>query len=261
MNILQSERDHIKLLFNNGAFILPGENKAFESYTSGTIGPYYVKSENVMRSGTDYSRVIRDISSMVKEALGFRKNLDYVVSGGERRDWFFSSPTAIKLKKPHLAIRKDGIVMGPNVDGRYVVHVADLDKKGSSPRKLWVPTIRGMGGDIRHIFFYIECDEGGENEMEGMGLRSHNLVFLNGERWMYMLAQGMISQDTYEEVMEYRDNSSVWAKKVLESEKGLNQLLGMMNGVQEDRVKAEKIMDFYGLSLKEMIKNHNSLTM
>jgi hypothetical protein len=126
-------------LFETRALRVCPKDKPFW-YTSGTIGPYYVNThflygseekavgllelidrvkddhyscpETVLEQVrlnylTDeiFSDVIDLMYEYIKKEIG-TGNFEYI-SGGERRDWFFSLMLAEKLGKPHVTIFKD----------------------------------------------------------------------------------------------------------------------------------------------------------
>ena len=118
----------------------------FFPYTSGEIGPYYVQSAAIMTNGNDYKIACQDIASMVKNAMG--EGFNGIISGGESRDWCFSlSVSEILGLPPAMIYKKDGSgqckTIGADMKGKIVAHVADLNNEGSSPRDMWVPTIKG----------------------------------------------------------------------------------------------------------------------
>lgn len=256
MSISQRERKHIEILFRNRGFTFADEKRIFLPYTSGMIGSYYVNSESVMRNGKDYHRVVENLADMVDITL--RKNSkdsDFVISGGERRDWIFSYPVAAMLSQPHLTICKNTQTFGADVRGRKVIHVADLNNEGSSLRDLWIPTIKKLGGKIDEVFFYVDRSEKGVKIVRQLGLKSRSIITLDVERWRYMLEQGMIIHEQYESVMEYRANPIEWGKKVLKSERGIETLAKLVNSLDHEiRKKGKRIVDFYEIPVS------NSLT-
>ena len=56
-------------------------------------------------NNTIYATIINALVSYLNENIDI-DNIDYV-SGGERRDWFFSNIIAFLLKKPHITVYKD----------------------------------------------------------------------------------------------------------------------------------------------------------
>ena len=129
--------DVLGALMETGALRIAPADEVFW-YTSGTVGPYYINTENLCggprkaaemldfiesrrgdkdrfpgqllrRIRTNYATdpIYRSvIDALVQEAGQKAADIDYV-SGGERRDWFFSLAVADLLDKPHLTIYKD----------------------------------------------------------------------------------------------------------------------------------------------------------
>lgn len=126
-------------LFKTNAIRFCEENKPFW-YTSGKIGPYFINTHFVYGSESQaseflsyideclsdketlpqnifkrilkqyneneiYKSVIDNMKSTIESTIDISK-IDYI-SGGERRDWFFSNIIAYLLNKPHISIFKD----------------------------------------------------------------------------------------------------------------------------------------------------------
>ena len=160
----------IKLIFDTGAFQVLEEPTIL---TSGEIGIYYVNTEKLCPNSKELLAEFGDLpAEMIKGAVQCYENDEdfrYVIealaekaesylqsynplraiaiSGGQRRDWIFSGPVAVKLDLPHVTLYKpkkgnpDRIeVMLPDrrllpdtmFDKISSVHIADLMTKGSS---------------------------------------------------------------------------------------------------------------------------------
>ncbi|MEK6928130.1 MAG: hypothetical protein AABX11_06885 [Nanoarchaeota archaeon] len=228
-----NQKKHLDILFRNGCF-KPRED--FFVYRSGQIGPYFVQSANVMTNGLDYQTAIKDMVELVRHEKD-SPDKDFVISGGERRDWIFSIPVAVNLGVGPTMICKNGEILGANMNGKKVVHVADVNNEGSSPRDYWVPAIKSAGGRIDNIFFYIDRMEDGVQVMEDLGLRANSLVQLDGNAWDYMYARRYIDEKMYGALMERMGDRGAWARKMLRSEKGLARL-AEINSITPDKVRA-----------------------
>lgn len=216
------ERNLLRLI-KNGAFKF---TDTFFPYTSGEIGPYYVSSEVVQADGHDYWGAIGDMEDLILDIIP-KQEID-IISGGESRDWVFSFPIAADFAKPHFMIYKDGSVKGgTNVRDANVVHVADLSNEGSSPKNVWVPTIRKNGGTINDIFFYVDRMEEGVKVMERLGLRSHAVVPLDQNAWDYLSNEGVINAGIYKNLRERgtsKEERDAWALRMLKSDEGMKTL-------------------------------------
>jgi orotate phosphoribosyltransferase len=218
--------------------------RTFVTYTSSEIGNYYVRAEDIMADGQAYATGCQDMATMVRSVVG--QEFKGVISGGESRDWAFSGPVAQILGLPHTMIyKKDELgqfkVIGADMKGKTVAHVADLSNEGSSPRDMWVPTIRGVGGKIDHIFFYVDRLESGVGEMKKLGLESHAVIPLDGEAWQHLQEIGIVSPEVYKSLHERMEDKDAWAKKMLRSDEGLETLLALL-GSLKTREKGQKVL-------------------
>ena len=173
-------------------------------YTSGTMGPYYINTHFLYgseKAATDLLQTIEQTVSAPAEKLPqlaaqINQQMDQVlifnqlmlamkkladskqadfISGGERRDLFFSLPAAGLLALPHLTILKDGStwyqpdINSPAIPGEQValqgkkaLHIADLVTEASSYVRAWLPAIRGLGADITETLVVIDRGQGGD---------------------------------------------------------------------------------------------------
>ncbi|MBS3079735.1 hypothetical protein J4218_06450 [Candidatus Pacearchaeota archaeon] len=237
----QMQRNNLDAIVRNKGFKF---SPTFFPYTSGEIGPYYVNSECVMKRPEDYIVAVGCIADLVTNKMS--DHLRYLISGGETRDWIFSNPVALTLKKQSIMIYKDGkIIPGDQeIKDRRFAHVADLNNEGSSPRDLWVPTIRNKGGVIEHVFFYVDRLEGGVEVMQNLGLYSDAVVPLNEDAWDYLQKGQVVSQEVYRNLKERgktKEERDAWAVKMLRSDVGLNKLIQL---IQDPKTieKAAKIL-------------------
>ena len=130
--------DLVAALLETQALQIAPPGQAFW-YTSGTIGPYYInahylfggpeKAEQLLdyiQANKDnrsefpqellarvrhhgagdalYRAVVEALAEQVRERAGGAFDC---VSGGERRDWFFSAAVADQLNRPHLLLYKE----------------------------------------------------------------------------------------------------------------------------------------------------------
>lgn len=214
-------------------------SNTFFIYTSGKIGNYYVNSESVMKNGEDYAYAAESLSVMISKILG--KEYD-VISGGERRDFIFSNPVAVSIEKPHLSLYRDGRFIGADVNGKRIVHVSDLNNEGSSPRNLWIPMIRNLGGNVENIFFYVDRMEGGVNVMRDLGLERHAVVSLDNEAWNYLLKANVVSEDVYREIRDRMEDRDEWARRMLKTDRGFEQFVEYLKNTDMKEC-ARKVME------------------
>ncbi len=231
------QEKHLVILVKNSGFQF---SSTFFPYTSGEIGPYYINSECVMKNGEDYAEAISDMTKLIISNISYDKKLDRsnnIISGGESRDWIFSFPVAYQLKAPHLMIYKDGKMLGPSIDKKYVIHVADLNNEGSSPRDKWVPAIRSSGGTIDNIFFYVDRMEDGVQVMKDLGLESHSLVPLDNNAWEFLRKSRVVDDNVYKNLTDRMEDKHAWALNMLRSDAGIKKLREMV----DDPKQCEKV--------------------
>ena len=233
--------DIISYLFETNAIRFCEENKPFW-YTSGKIGPYFInthfiygseKEANELLSFIDeslsdkmtlpkkvfdkvskqynenkiYHDVIEHIKSYIEENIDINE-IDYI-SGGERRDWFFSNAIAYLLKKPHITIYKDLSTVESNFDfsqtkevsnleGKKVLHVADLITVASSYIRAWIPAIKNLGASILWSCVVVDRMQGGKEKLEAEGVKSLSLVNVDTDLFKKALELGFINSNQLE---------------------------------------------------------------
>jgi len=245
-DLLDMKNRNLEALSRNDAFKF---TKTFFPYTSGEIGPYFVQSGAIMGNGRDFSLAIEDMSKFVSGSLDPEQ---YIISGGETRDWMFSIPVAAKLGKRHTMIYKNKKLVGANMRDRGVVHIADLNNEGSSPRDHWIPIIEEAGGFIRDIFFYIDRMESGVQVMRDLELNSYALVPLDAHAWDYLQKNDIVSQEVYHSLRERLEDKHQWAIDMLRSKQGLGTLANLFMD-DKSLEKARGVLDHYSEIREETI--------
>lgn len=228
----------VSYLFKTNAFKVCPENKPFW-YTSGKIGPYYInadflygsseESANLLNfidiekenklelpkkildktlaqynSNSIYKEIIDEMVSFVKKNLNLDE-IDYV-SGGERRDWFFSNLVAYFLEKPHITIFKDlsSVVSTANFEETYVkkdlktkkvLHIADLITTAASYVRAWIPVIQELGAEIVWSVVVVDRMQGGADRLSSLGINCHPLIQIAPDMFKTALNLGIISDE------------------------------------------------------------------
>ncbi|MAG78753.1 hypothetical protein CMI40_00045 [Candidatus Pacearchaeota archaeon] len=233
------QKKHLDILVKNKGFQF---TDSFFPYTSGQIGPYYVQSEVVMKDAQDYQEACSDLT----DKIHYISNLDnIIISGGESRDWIFSNIVSINLDLPHVMIYKDGRTIGVDIKNKNVIHVADLNNEGSSPRDLWVPAIEKAKGRIKDIYFYVDRMEDGVKVMKDLELNSNSLVPLDKYAWNYLEEKKVITKEIYKNLKERgetKESRKEWVENMLRSEKGLETLANLLSN-RNSFNKGIKILD------------------
>ncbi len=246
----------ITWLFKTDAVRVCPENKPFW-YTSSKIGPYYInthflygseeKANNLLKvidvckenkmecseiilelayknyeSDEIFRGLITSMCEYIKENLDL-ENIDYI-SGGERRDWFFSLIIAKILKLPHITIFKDlsavlynnGVSTEINdLKNANVLHIADIITEASSYIRAWIPAISALNGNLKYSLVVIDRLQGGTEKLKDAGVDSHALMNVDENLFDGALEEGHITVPQHLMLMKYLDNPTETMKSFL----------------------------------------------
>jgi hypothetical protein len=237
-------------LFDTQALRICPDNRPFW-YTSGSIGPYYINThflcggekkaqtvldiidgalalgdkpacprlvgetleEEIAREGI-FARVIDCLVAYIKAHIPLSE-IRYI-SGGERRDWFFSLPVARRLGLPHIALYKDLSAVLSDKEthrpitamepGASTLHIADLITEASSYERAWAPAIEVLGGRIAQSLVVIDRMQGGAEVLSRLKIGHHALVSIDMVLFDAALDAGLISPAQYEMVAAFIKN-------------------------------------------------------
>ena len=228
--------DIISYLFETNAIKFCEENKPFW-YTSGKIGPYFINTHFIYGNEADavnllnfidnslsdkinlpqkvfekvlkqynenkiYNDVINHMKTYIEKQIDISK-IDFI-SGGERRDWFFSNIIAYLLNKPHITIYKDltSVISNSdfsetkesyNIEGKNVLHIADLITVASSYLRAWIPAIENLGGKILWSCVVVDRMQGGKEKLNENGIKSFSLVKVDTDLFKKAFNMGIIN--------------------------------------------------------------------
>lgn len=216
------ENPIISWLFETDAVRVCPEGQPFW-YTSGKLGPFYINTQFLYGSEAAansllktieeacagdklafYDKVWADISAQLAACPIYAQLIDLLteaaakmdvdfVSGGERRDFFFSMPVAKKLGMGHLSIfkdlscvytDKDGVSMPADqagLAGKKSVHIADLITVASSYIRAWIPAVESLGAKIACSLAVVDRDQGGSDILANAGCPLTTLVTIKPE--------------------------------------------------------------------------------
>lgn len=242
-------KDLMSLLFETHAFKVAEANNPFW-YTSGKIGPYFVNADYLYGSENDskellkfidselenedkkdipehifkkvlehynsneiYKSVIDAMKQYIEEHLDI-SSIDYI-SGGERRDWFFSNLIAYLLDKPHVTIYKDLSTVISNSDfsksetiskleNKNFLHVADLLNQSASFTRAWIPAIENLGSTIKWALFMIDRMDGGTEVLTNCGVQVNSLLKINDDLFVHALELGIINEEQLTMLREFK---------------------------------------------------------
>ena len=248
----------ISYLFETNAIRFCEENKPFW-YTSGKIGPYFINThfiygsekeavsllkfideslsdkmtlpkkvfEKVLKQYNEnkiYKNVINSMKTYIEENIDISE-VDFI-SGGERRDWFFSNILAYLFKKPHITIYKDlsSVISNYdfsqtkesyNISGKKVLHIADLITVASSYIRAWIPAIENLGGKIIWSCVVVDRMQGGKEKLSEKSVKSLSLVKVDKNLFKKALEMGIINENQLEMLNKFFDNPDNTMKEFL----------------------------------------------
>lgn len=216
-------------------------------YTSGKIGPYFINTHFVYGSEEDAANFLSFIDEnkddklnlpkklldkvlkqyeensifhdVVNEMIEFIKsniNVDEIdcISGGERRDWYFSVIASYLLEKPHLTIFKDltsvesdsrfeNTKVTTSLNGKKVLHIADLMNQASSYIRAWIPAIQDLGGELVWSLVLVDRMQGGKERLEDLGIRAFSIAQIDESLFEMAFQKGMIDESQLQLVRDF----------------------------------------------------------
>lgn len=246
----------VEMLYQTEAFKVAPADKPFW-YTSGKLGPFYINTHYLYGSGkaaedllakidatkagiADEAAMERAMTAMLldetmrtyKENDVYHQLIDGLVaeirntvdldeidfiSGGERRDWFFSIPCAQLLKKPHLTLFKEGgAVIGygdtmmpvgdDSLGGAVCLHIADLVTEASSYVRAWIPFIERIGGVMKDTFAIVDRRQGGGEILRKMNVQLHTMMAVEESFFLKAFELKFIDEGQLAQLQAYEKN-------------------------------------------------------
>ncbi len=283
--------DIMSYLFETKAVKFCEENKPFW-YTSGKIGPYFInthflygneemateflsfiddclsdkdslpkkvfeKSLNQYNNNSIYHTAIDTMINHIKDNVDVSE-IDYV-SGGERRDWYFSNIIAYLLNKPHLTIFKDLSCIASNsnfeenthitdLTGKKVLHVTDLVTVASSYLRAWIPAIRNLGGQMPWTCYVVDRKQGGTEKIEAEGIKTISLVSVDNSLFQKAYEMNIINESQLEMLKNFYNNPDETMKNFLINHPEF--LENALNSDEKTKGRAKLLIDgnLYGIN-------------
>ncbi|WP_168120064.1 phosphoribosyltransferase [Paenibacillus sp. HB172176] len=279
-----------RLFETNGFAVRRNEKDDAFWYTSGIPGPFYTNTEN-LAGEKEASLVLDQINKLLKrndsrelqaKALfeiinetvtkdpAYACSLDVIaeyylaqqvlrpemISGGERRDWFFSIPIAQRLNLPHVMLYKsgdyiitdsDGNALSLNLDNQKVLHVADIINQGSSYTDRWIPMLRKAGADFTETLSVAVRDQAGTNRIKQQQVNVLSPLIVNVELFDEAYSLGLINSFAHREIRQFYDSPREWTRAFLSEENILEKNKSLAGSVRTDREAMFKENDPYQL--------------
>ena len=203
-----SEKDAVSLL----DFI----NSLLAGYDKKDIpGEIYTKVLDQYESNSIYKTVIDEMKSFIEKNINLTE-IDYI-SGGERRDWFFSIIIAHLLGKPHITIFKDMTTVVSNsnfdtiedshtIDGKKVLHIADLVTEASSYIRAWIPAIQNLRANICWSTVVVDRMQGGSDKLKKENVIPYSMIQIDPSLFNTALEMNIINESQVEMLNKFFDN-------------------------------------------------------
>ena len=283
--------DIMSYLFETKAIRFCEENKPFW-YTSGKIGPYFINTHFVYGNEKEASELLSFIDQCLSDKITlpekiFKKvlkqyeeneiyhnvidamknyiteninisEIDYV-SGGERRDWFFSNMIAYLFDKPHISIYKDlSTVVSDskfentkpitNIDNKKVLHVADLITVASSYIRAWIPAIKNIGGQMCWSCVVVDRMQGGQEKLKTEGVKALSLVNVDSTLFETAYKNKIINENQLSMLKKFFEDPDKTMKDFLIQHPEF--LENSLNGDEKTAKRAKLLIDgnLYGIN-------------
>lgn len=246
-------------------------------YTSGALGPYYINTHFLFGDETSANQLLALIETAVPESLTMPAkiaaavNLQYnanplyhelidlivswmrvcdfdLVSGGERRDFFFSVQAALLLDKPHLSILKDQtMILSENgftkhrlitegeLGGLQALHVADLVTEASSYQRAWLPAILRAGATMPLTLAIVDRDQGGREWLLENGTELLALTRIERALFDQALQNGLIDAAQFEMINRFLDSPGEFMRHFFRSHPGFLDQQIALGGKNRER--------------------------
>ena len=233
--------DIMSYLFETKAVKFCEENKPF-FLTSGTISPYFVNTHFLYGNEKEATEFLSYIDTLLADRINLPKkvldkvlvqyenneifkytidtmikaitenvNIDEIdyISGGERRDWYFSNMIAYLLKKPHLTLFKDmEAFVSPydfsstekitDIEGKTVLNASDLVTAASNYVRSWIPAVKNLNGKLLWTCYVVDRKQGGTEVLEKEGIKTIPLALVDNTLFEKAFELGIIKQGQLE---------------------------------------------------------------
>lgn len=192
----------------------------------------------------DHAAYQQVIAAMADKALqNFDINDQWLISGGERRDWLFSIPLAHQLGLRHLFLFKNGTsycdkALTPE---DKALHVADLINNAASYFDLWLPILNKIGIPMPGT---VCVNSRGENGIKKLTDHGYKVVAVNSVDLGFFADwrdQGLISAEIYQELATYFKSPEEWGQTYLTSDPEIFGIKGL------DKKSFDRLRSFFNL--------------
>lgn len=222
-------------------------------YTSGKIGPFFMNTHylygGMLNAGSlldfinnekENPNFVSELENIVMEFYNknnmFKNTIDElydllkkddnfinadIISGGERRDWFFSIMIAKLSDKKHLYIFKDLSIIDnqmkkiTDLSSKNIFHIADLITLASSYFRAWIPAIKNTGGTITGTAAVVDRNQGGIQLLNDASIPSQSLITMDDAFYKRALENGNIDEKQYQIITDFLTDPDAYGKKFI----------------------------------------------
>jgi len=263
----------IDYLFETQAVEVSSKNPFW--YTSGDIGPFYINTHYLYGSKSKANALLQFIdenknSANFEEILSGKiitnynqdKIFNYIISylvkqiletidissyeyisGGERRDWFFSIPVANILNKKHIFLYKDNKRNVYDIKNKRILHICDLVNLASSYVENWIPSIQNNSGIINETFAIVDRLQGGKEVLNKNKVELFSLIEFNIDIFKSALDYDKINVAQFKMVSAYLDDSKKFMVDFARNNKKF--IIDAINNGGKEKIRAEKFLKKY----------------
>ena len=276
--------DIMSYLFETKAIKFCEENKPF-FLTSGSISPYFVNTHFLYGNEKEATEFLSYIDTLLEDRINLPKkvfekvlvqyennaiyqytintmiqaikdnvNIDEIdyISGGERRDWYFSNIIAYILKKPHLTLFKDlEAFVSPydfsstekttDLSGKKILNCSDLVTAATNYVRSWLPAIRNLNAILPWTCYVVDRKQGGTEVLEKEGVKTISLASVDISLFEKAYDLGIISSSQLTMLKEfYADPNETMRNFLIEHPEFLENAL---NADEKTKMRAHLLID------------------
>lgn len=279
-------------LFETNAIKFCEEDNPFW-YTSGKIGPYFINTHFLYGSEKEASDFLSYIDTLLADRINLPKkvfdkvlhqyennnifkytidaivkaitdnvNVDEIdyISGGERRDWYFSNMVAYILNKPHITLFKDLEAFVSNYDfsstekiidinGKTVLNVSDLVTAATNYTRSWIPAVKNLNGRLLWTCYVVDRKQGGTEVLENENIKTIPLALVDNSLFEKAFELGVINKAQLEMLKKFfRDPDGTMKDFLINHPEFIEAGLKSSNERTAKRAKALVDGNLYGLN-------------
>lgn len=195
------------------------------------------------------NKIYKDVIDRLVESIKSHTDVTKIdfISGGERRDWFFSYMVALLLDKPHITVFKDlssnvlynkKVEKTPDLTGKQIVHVCDLITVASSYIKSWIPALKRHNGMVSRSFTVVDRCQGGEEILKNEEIESFSLVNIDEKLFATAKDRSVINQEQYDMVLSFIKDPEEFMKGFIRENPDFLMKSIQKEGKDKERAKA-----------------------